>query len=95
MGSAKRHMEEVEALENLARSIAIEAGVIDECDHHDGSYSLGGEDVDEAYKLGSARLKSGDLKGFESQRELTNTIKSVVDDVHLDSCAECDARFHD
>lgn len=95
MGSAKRQMEEVEALENLARSIAIEAGVIDECEHHDGSYSVGCEEIDEAYKLGSTRLKSGELQGFESQRELTDTIKAVVGEIHLDSCAECDAHFHE
>ena len=95
MGSAKRHMEEIEAMENQARSIAIEAGVIDECEFHDGSYSLGGEEIVEAFRLGSARFKSGELDGFESQQELTDTIKSVVGEIHLDSCAECDAHFND
>ena len=95
MGGSKRLMEEMESKHNAARAIAIAAGVIDECEHHEGSYSVGGEDIEEAYKIGNSMLKSGELQGFESQRELTDAIRAVVDEIGLDECAECESHRYE
>lgn len=95
MGIAKRHMEEMEDKRNLALRIAVDAGVLDECEYHDGTYTEGSNDIEEAYKLGNARITSGELEGaFDSRREMTDLIKEVVTENCSDECYSC-ARHRD
>ncbi len=95
MGIAKRHMEEMEDKRNLAIRIAVEAGVLDECEYHDGTFTEGSNDIEEAYKLGNSRISSGELDGaFDSRREMTDLIKAVVDELSADECYSC-ARHRD
>ena len=90
MGQAKKHMEQMEDKRNLAISIAVEAGALEECDRHPGTFTEGGSDVEDAYKLGNLKVSSGELEGaFDSRREMTDLIKEVVDELSGGECYSC------
>lgn len=66
---------------SVALSIAINAGVLNECQEHQGSYFPGDEDIEKACTLGKTQFTAGKLKGtFQSTQELTDIIKFVVHD---------------
>ncbi len=91
MGGTKRLIEEHEAKESEARRIAISAKVLRVCEVHDEIYAPSNfdDDIKPAYMLGASRLKKGSLQQeYESQRELTDLIKSVVDDA-AEECWMC------
>lgn len=69
-----------------ALNIAIQAGVIKRCSIHEDSTFLGNNDIEQAYKLGSSRFKKGELNLFKHQHEVTDTIKSVVEEHTLEEC---------
>ena len=95
MGQAKKHMEEMEGKRNLAISIAVEAGALEECEFHSGTFTEGSSDIENAYKLGNLKITSGELEGaFDSRREMTDLIKEVVDEHSGGECYSC-ARHRD
>lgn len=98
MGGAKRLMEEREAAYQTGLDICIEAGAIEECENHPGSYYEGGEDVDAAYKLVNSKITRGEYgdPGKVNRREMTDWIKSAFEDNRgIDSCAQCDKNMSD
>lgn len=63
--------------EETAIAICIEAGVLEACKMHPGFY-FGSGDVEDAYKLASARFKAGRYREeFQDQRDLTKAIEMV------------------
>jgi len=95
MGQAKHMMEEMESKRAAALSIAIQAGVIEECEFHDACYFDGGADIEDAYKLGNHLFSQGDVKdAFDSRREMTDLIKEVVEENRVaDECQWCAKNF--
>lgn len=90
MGGAKRLMEEQDAKSAAAIDIALEAGVLKQCEFHEGSIYEGGQDIENAYKLGNHRMSRGELEGvFKSRREMTDAIKEVVDENAAEECYAC------
>jgi hypothetical protein len=84
----KRQMEAEDAKHNLAVEIAVEAGVLKRCVFHTFAFAHGA-DPKEAYKLGNHKFTAGELHGiFVSRREMTDTIKEVVNDAALE-CWDC------
>lgn len=80
MGIAKRQLEELETKNFVALEIAIEAGVLQRCEHHDDAIFEGDADIEDAYKLGNAKFSRGELGNhFESRREMTDAIKGAVE----------------
>ena len=95
MGLAKRELEEHEAKCQVALGIAIEAGVLESCEYHDDTLLEGSSDIEEAYKLGNSKWSKGELSGiFESRREMTDIIKSVVEERWAGECPSC-AKWRD
>jgi hypothetical protein len=85
---------DAEAQRDAAVGIAIEAGVLQVCPIHDDGIFTGTKDIEDAYKLGSARFKAGDadLKGlFSNQKELTDCIQEVVINWEGDTCGSCNS----
>jgi len=83
-----------EAQRNAATGIAIESGVLQVCAIHEDGIFTGPKNIEDAYKLGSARFKRGDeqLKRlFSSQQELTDCIQEVVTMREADVCGSCDS----
>ena len=73
MGGAKRMMEENESKRAVALEIALEAGVLEQCEFHEDCIFEGGEEIEAAYKLGNSKMSKGDLGDvFESRREMTD-----------------------
>ncbi|WP_156304416.1 hypothetical protein [Nitrosospira briensis] len=68
--------------ESVAIGIAIKAGVLQACGFHEGIIFEGNEiDIERAYRLGNAEFTNGMLGDlFSSRREMTDFIKSVVED---------------
>jgi len=97
MGVTKRMLEQREELEQLALTILCEAGALEECDYHSGTYFDGGDDVEEAYKLANARISANeiDLPDDVSRRDFTDIIKGVYEfNSGPDSCPRCTEIFN-
>lgn len=90
MGLAKREFEEYEEKRQVAINIAVEAGVLEPCQFHDDTLLEGGSDIEDAYKLGNFKWSKGELSNaFESRREMTDIIKSVVEEHWAGECPSC------
>jgi hypothetical protein len=79
---------------DAATGIAIEAGVLQVCPIHNDGIFTGPNDIEDAYKLGSARLKAGDAdlkRLFSNQRELTDCIQGAVAMWDGDGCGPCNS----
>lgn len=98
MSYAKEIMAHQEAQYIEARHIAVEAKVLRVCEFHPYVFFDGGAaDFTAAYKLGNYRFSQGKLMGiFESPREMTDTIKFVIEDNYgPESCWACDKLLED
>ncbi len=95
MGQAKRELEEQECKRQTALQIALEAGVLATCELHEDCFLEGNEDIEGAYKLGNLKITNGELQGaFSSRREMTDTIKEVVEEHSAGECPSC-AKWRD
>lgn len=98
MGQAKRYMEQQEELQNIAIGILVEVGCLDECDHHPGTFTDGGVEVLDAYKLANSRISRGELKlpwGI-TRADFTDVIKGTYEDYSgLDGCTSCEKLLRD
>ena len=65
-----------------AFEVLLKAGCLDQCDGHPGEYYDGGEQIEEAYKLGNTLISSGKIKlsNGETRRDFTDRIKVVYED---------------
>ncbi|MDD5336609.1 MAG: hypothetical protein PHS32_22965 [Rhodoferax sp.] len=89
MSGSKRMFEDHEAKRGIAIQIAIEAGVLEQCEFHDIAYE-GNEEIESAYKLGNGKFSRGEFRDtFESRREMTDYIKNVVEDHPAEECPSC------
>jgi hypothetical protein len=88
MGAVKRMMEELETKRAAAGKIALDAGVLKNCEFHDYLFE-GDSDIEAAYRLGNHRFSAGSLEDvFENRRDMTDIIKEVVQD-SPDECPIC------
>jgi|SRR5579863_1227217 len=93
MSFAKRLIELREQQWDVATQIALDARALESCEFHGEVYDpLGGDEVMEhAYRLGNYRFSAGRLNRiFDDRREMTDTIKAVVQNAAMDcySCAK-------
>lgn len=91
MGQAKRQMEKEEGMADVAIEIAIRGGALERCEFHDDEIIATGEEFEQSYKIAAAMIRDKDelVQDFENLRELTDLIKSVVEQAP-DSCYCCD-----
>ena len=89
MGAAKQQMLHEQEQWIEAEQIAVDAGVLKRCPYHDCVYDALNGDNTPAYKLANYRLSHGLLNvGFTDSRELTDTIKAVIEDSAME-CGYC------
>jgi hypothetical protein len=94
MGRMKEKMLDDEAKLEIARSIAIEAGAISECENHPGTYIDNLDDAarELAYKIGNKLItdKSERVQMFRTRPELSAMIKDAIESSgeECDSCAK-------
>lgn len=84
MGFAKQMMEEQESMCDKARRIAVQAGVLAQCEPH-GEFFRAGEDIEEAFKLAETMASS---EGFDLA-EMQEYIKAEVEENCIDGCVRC------
>jgi len=94
VGGTKSLIDDWEHQEHVARSIAIEAEVMDTCEVH-GTAFVTGLEVENAYRVANARYSSGQYHDvFASRREMTDAIKRVVDNSYVE-CSLCEKMMAD
>lgn len=90
MSFAKREMERLDEQRQSAERIAVQAGVLRECEFH-GTLLGTGSDSESAYRLGNAKFTKGELKDvFNDRKELTDAIKKAVEENCSDECNACE-----
>ena len=96
MGYWKEKAAEDAEMYEWARMFLCEAGVLEECENHEGTFFDGSGDIEAAYKIANARITSGEIvlaKG-QTRRDLTDLLKSVYEDnSSLSNCPVCDKNF--
>ena len=94
MGFAKRQLERQEQQRSSAVDLAVEAGVLERCEHHGIAFE-GGVDTESAYKLANGRFTTGALTElFDDRREMTDAIKLAIEEAPAE-CYECARAFGD
>ncbi|MGN2385522.1 hypothetical protein ACTACB_03695 [Pseudomonas syringae] len=84
-------MEEQEHQRCIALQIAVEAGTLQECENHDGTFYADSDDVDESIELGKKKFASGELEGsFSSANEVEEAIRSAYQENCGDGCYSCE-----
>lgn len=84
MGFSKDMMETQESMRRKARKIAVDAGVLSQCEVHE-EFFAGGEDIEEAYKLAEKMAPS---EGFDVT-EMKKYIEAKVEENCIDGCVRC------
>jgi hypothetical protein len=78
---------------DIAEEIAVEAKVLKRCPWHGNAYQ-DDFDLTAAYMLGNRKFSRNELHAvFDSRREMTDTIKDVVDSAPLE-CLHCEHLRH-
>jgi hypothetical protein len=89
MGRAKELIFEQIEQADIAEEIAVEAKVLKRCPWHGNAYQ-DDFDLTAAYMLGNKKFSRNDLRGvFATRREMTDTIKQIVDSAPWD-CLSCE-----
>jgi hypothetical protein len=79
-----------------ARSLLCDAGTLEECEFHPGTFFDASGDLEAAYKLVNSRITSGEITLAPNQTRcnLTDLIKSVYEGTSgVESCQECARTF--
>lgn len=61
--------------------LCLDAGMLGECDVHEGEYFLGSTEPDDGYRIIMGRFKSGELQlePGENNRDITDRMKAALD----------------
>lgn len=93
MGGNKALIDEMRELRGMAMQVALEAGLLKECEYHPGIYYEGGSELQQAYRFANSQISARKVELPEgvSRKDFTDAIKSVYDDNSLpDECSICE-----
>lgn len=96
MGGAKREMEDQQDRYNEGVALCLEAGVLEQCEFHEGAYYQGNAELEDAYKLANAKVSRREYgePTAEKRKSLTDGIKEAYDDNSgSDRCYQCEKAF--
>ncbi|QJS27155.1 hypothetical protein [Rhizobium ruizarguesonis] len=95
MSGIKRELERVEDMRRHAEIIAIEAGAIEECEHHDGELLLvdSGDARSKAFAIGTNAFKAGKVDG--TREEFMDAIDEAIKNAGVDGCQLCERSLRD
>lgn len=92
MGRMKDILIGEEQKRDIAESIALEAGALIRCEYHNDIVTDAENDDAKtlAYKIANSRLSEKDVSvsGFKSRKELSDMIKSVIEQSYSE-CPDC------
>lgn len=92
MSQIKHESDRLETNRRIATWIAIEKGAIYECEYHPGTYLDNYDSIanQKAYQFANYLYSSKDprVSEFRSQKELTDTIKHVIEESGIE-CYGC------
>ena len=93
MGRAKQILEHKQNQRDIANSIACEAGCVEECKYHEGTFVDRLSDPADAFRLGNSKFTRGELdRVFRTRKEMTDEIKAAIEDA-ADKCYACARMF--
>ncbi|WP_236184310.1 hypothetical protein [Pseudomonas juntendi] len=90
MGGIKRLMEDEDAKYMEAVHIAIEAGTLEECEVHQGTYFSDSGDIGEAVELAREKFEKGEVSNFDDVEELVKKVVAVSEELGAEECFSCD-----
>lgn len=88
MGRQKEELARLEGLYAHAQEIAVQAGAIEECEYHPGTF-ITRDDTDaekKAYAIATNKIKNGEISC--KREELLDAIKSAIGDAG-EECYSC------
>ena len=89
MSLSRFQIESLQERWDEAIEIAIKGGALQRCKYHEHVVLDVFGDPETTYKIANAKFTSGELQAeFASRRDLTDTIKAVIDDANLE-CWAC------
>ena len=97
MGQAKHQQMEQEDKYQVAQQVAVQAGILSECEMHDIIYDGGTDSYEDAYKLANTLISQDDplvviFNG--NRRELTDLLKDIKSEFG-ENCPLCDKYMED
>ena len=87
---------EAQDLYQMGLELCVEAGVLEECEFHEGTYFQGNSELEEAYKLANVKISRGEFgePRKENRKEVTDAIKLAYDDNSFAlQCYQCEKAF--
>ncbi len=89
MGRQKEELARLEGLYTYAQAIAVQAGAIEECEYHPGTFlSLDDTDAEgSVYAIATNKIKNGEISC--KREELMDAIKDAITDAG-DECYACE-----
>lgn len=95
MGDTKQMTEEHERKCKTAIQIALAAGVLKECEYHEGCFFKGNEELKKIYEIANDQYSQGEYTDvFKDQKEMANIIREVVEEYSAEKCSSC-GHFHE
>ncbi len=90
MDYTKGMIEQHERKCGTAIKIAIAAGVLKECEYHEGCFFKGNEELKKAYSIANDQYSQGEfVHEFIDKKEMTDTIREVVKEYSSEKCSSC------
>jgi hypothetical protein len=90
MSFTKTSIDDDNQKSEIAKEIAVVAGVLRKCEFHEYISFIGTEDVTKAYRLANDQYSHGEhVQLFKNRVELTDKIKEIVDGELERECAMC------
>jgi hypothetical protein len=90
MGAAKREKERHDDLVQLGLALCEDVGVLEQCEHHPGTYFEGSTSLQDGYKIANARWTRGQIQGFKTRLEMTDAMKEASEFFVSEECVSCE-----
>lgn len=90
MEDTKRMAEEENRKYKIAIQIALAAGVLKECEYHEGLFFKGDKEISKAFAMANDQYLQGKYdRDFRDKKEMTDTIIEIVGQYSSDYCSSC------
>jgi hypothetical protein len=90
MDNSKQMTEEYDGRYETAKQIALAAGVLKECEYHEGFFFKGDKGINKALAIANDQYLQGKYdQQFRDKKELDNIIIKVVRKYSAEKCSSC------
>lgn len=73
-----------------AKKIALDAGVLKECEYHKGCFFKGDKEINKAFAMADDQYLQGKYgQDFRDKKDMTDTIIEVIGKYSSEKCSSC------